>query len=145
MQPARLTKPVTGFLLVTIKKDDTFLPFSHLIYPLNLTKRVKTLWVRKRRWRLVCGSCSLFVKERKKTSAAATLSNDIKKRPAWTNAGAILNPNLGRVKFEWIAFIFQTSFASVLKEQSVILYTRSADQQRPSAPQPAPQTVFFTN
>lgn len=34
MQPARLTKLVTGFLLVTIKKNDTFLSFSlHLIYP----------------------------------------------------------------------------------------------------------------
>lgn len=32
-QPARLTKLVTGFLLVTIKKNDTFLSFSHLIYP----------------------------------------------------------------------------------------------------------------
>lgn len=34
MQPTRLTKLVSGFLLVTIKKNNTFLSVSlHLIYP----------------------------------------------------------------------------------------------------------------
>lgn len=58
MQPASLTKPETGFLLVTIKKNNTFLSFSlHLIYPnptLKFNKKksqteiwMKTRWVRK--------------------------------------------------------------------------------------------------
>ena len=64
------------------------------------TKAADIIQVKKSCWRLVRGSCSLFVKERKRPQLLLHHSNDIKKRPARTGAETILNPNLGRVKFD---------------------------------------------
>lgn len=56
-------------------------------------KQKQELKSKTRHQRLVCGSCSLFVKERKRPQPLLR-SNDIKKRPARRSAETILNPNL---------------------------------------------------
>lgn len=81
---------------------------------------------------------ALYLKKKKKKrlqSLSATRSNYIKicedKRREDPES------NLGRVKFDWIAFIFQTSFTFALKEQSSVYLHRapinSAAPLRPSA------------